>query len=124
MKQIKFNSEYPLKKRRLRKIIKKLFPVTLIIGVLIALALFLTAKSSSDSVVSYFLSGTGLKSNNGMVNVLLLGISGGGHDGPNLTDTIMVASYNLKTNKLHSPALVGGRLVSPLPLSQNIYITK
>lgn len=30
----------------------------------------------------------------GRVNILLLGIGGGNHDGANLTDTIMVASYN------------------------------
>lgn len=102
MKPIKFpNHENPLKMRRVRKILKKLSPFVIIIGILIAIALFLTAKSSSDSVVSYILSGVGLKSNNGMVNVLLLGTAGGGHDGPNLTDTIMVASYNLKTNKLY-----------------------
>lgn len=102
MKPIKFKSEQnPVKLKRVRKIIRKFLPVGIIIGILIAIALFLLAKSSSDSVVSYILSGTSLKSNNGMINVLLLGTAGANHDGPNLTDTIMVASYNLKTNKLH-----------------------
>ncbi|MCL4366915.1 LCP family protein [Patescibacteria group bacterium] len=41
-----------------------------------------------------------LKESNGRVNVLLLGISGGNHDGPNLTDTIMVASYDTQNGKL------------------------
>lgn len=36
----------------------------------------------------------GLKSDNGRTNVLLLGIGGKGHDGPDLTDTIMVASID------------------------------
>lgn len=102
MKPIKFKSQQnPAKLRRVRKIIRKFLPVGIIIGILISVALFLSAKSSSDSVVNYILSGTGLKSNNGMVDILLLGTAGGGHDGPNLTDTIMVASYNLKINKLY-----------------------
>ena len=42
-----------------------------------------------------------LKSTNDRVNILLLGIAGGAHDGRDLTDTIMVASYNLKTNKVY-----------------------
>ncbi len=92
MKPIRFKS---------RQTSRKFLPIGVVIGILLSIALFLSAKSSSDSVVSYIFSGTGLKSNNGMVNVLLLGTAGGGHDGPNLTDTIMVASYNLKTNKLY-----------------------
>jgi LCP family protein required for cell wall assembly len=34
------------------------------------------------------------------VNILLLGIGGAGHEGPNLTDTILIASINKKTKKL------------------------
>lgn len=33
----------------------------------------------------------------GRTNILILGIGGEGHDGPNLTDTIILASYNQKT---------------------------
>lgn len=38
------------------------------------------------------------KKNDDRVNIVLLGKAGGNHDGPNLTDSIVVASYNLKTN--------------------------
>ncbi len=37
-----------------------------------------------------------LKNVNGVTNILLLGIGGGTHDGPNLTDTIILASLNPK----------------------------
>ncbi len=37
---------------------------------------------------------TGLKSDNNRINVLLLGIGGKGHDGPDLTDTIILASID------------------------------
>ena len=42
--------------------------------------------------------GASLKENNGLTNVLLLGIGGGTHDGPDLTDTIILASINWKKN--------------------------
>lgn len=37
---------------------------------------------------------TGLKSDRGRINVLLLGIGGQGHQGPNLSDTMILASIN------------------------------
>lgn len=37
---------------------------------------------------------TGLKSEKGRTNILLLGIGGDGHDGPDLTDTIILASVD------------------------------
>lgn len=44
--------------------------------------------------------GATLKETNGRTNVLLLGIGGGTHDGPSLTDTIILASIEWKTNKV------------------------
>lgn len=44
--------------------------------------------------------GTVIKEVNGKTNVLLLGIGGGSHEGPNLTDTIMLASIDWKKNKV------------------------
>lgn len=41
-----------------------------------------------------------LKKVDGTVNILILGIPGGKHDGPNLSDSIIVAHYDFKTNKL------------------------
>jgi len=41
-----------------------------------------------------------LKNSNERINILLLGIAGKGRAGTNLTDTIMVASLNLKTNQM------------------------
>ncbi len=46
---------------------------------------------------------SGIKSDNGRTNILLLGTGGEGHDGPNLTDTIILASID-KDGK--DPALV------------------
>ncbi|MDE2590847.1 MAG: LCP family protein, partial [Patescibacteria group bacterium] len=41
-----------------------------------------------------------IEQTNGMTNILLLGIGGGTHDGPNLTDTIIFASINQKANTI------------------------
>ncbi len=41
-----------------------------------------------------------LASTNGKTNILLLGIGGGTHDGPNLTDTMILASIDVKVNKV------------------------
>jgi LCP family protein required for cell wall assembly len=40
------------------------------------------------------------KEGDGRVNILLMGIGGDGHDGPDLTDTIMVASLDPETDKM------------------------
>lgn len=89
-----------LKIRRVKRIFKKLFPWILVIGIFMALAIFLTTFSGTSSYITSLISGTSLKSSEGRVNMLFLGIAGGRHDGSNLTDTIMVASYNLKANEV------------------------
>jgi LCP family protein required for cell wall assembly len=42
----------------------------------------------------------GLKTYDNHVNILFLGIAGANHDGPNLSDSIVVLSYDLKNNNL------------------------
>lgn len=56
---------------------------------------------ASSSVFQFVFSGTNsLKQSDGLVNVLLLGNGGGNHDGAELTDSMIVASYNLKTHNV------------------------
>lgn len=95
------NSLRPLKFGKSKKISKKFLPLVLVVGVLIALAVFFITSSGTGFSVNTMLSGTSLKSTDSVVNVLLLGIAGGTHDGSSLTDTIMVFSYNLKTNQVN-----------------------
>lgn len=97
---LRLNSS-PQKAKRVKQVLKKLIPVALVIAVLISLAIFLTTLSGSDTIVNFIFSPDNLKSTNNRVNVLLLGIAGGAHQGSDLTDTIMVASYNLKTNQVY-----------------------
>lgn len=91
----------PFKVRRVKNILKKLVPFTLIIGIFIGLAVFLATLSGSTTIVNIPFLGPPLKNTEGKINILFLGIAGGLHEGANLTDTIMVASYNLKTNKAY-----------------------
>ncbi|MFH0749999.1 MAG: LCP family protein [Candidatus Gottesmanbacteria bacterium] len=44
--------------------------------------------------------GASLKSTDDRVNILLLGMAGGMHEGPDLTDTIIVASFHLKNRSI------------------------
>ena len=89
------------KVRKVKSAFRKLIPFCLIIGIFIALAIFLSSLSGSTTVVNLPFLGNGLKSSDNRVNILFLGIAGGAHDGASLTDTIMVTSYNLKTNQLY-----------------------
>ncbi|MFA6532566.1 MAG: LCP family protein [Patescibacteria group bacterium] len=52
------------------------------------------------SPIKTLLSLDGLKSYNNRVNILFLGIAGADREGPNLSDSIVVLSYDLKTNHL------------------------
>ncbi len=89
------------KKRGLKRTLRRFIPTILVVAVFICLAIFIATYSSGSSVFNYIFSGSSLNSSDNKVNILLLGIAGGTHDGANLTDTIMVASYNLKTNELY-----------------------
>ncbi|MDO9027346.1 MAG: LCP family protein [Candidatus Roizmanbacteria bacterium] len=61
--------------------------------------LFVT-KTLKVSPLKTLFSIDGLKTYNNHVNILFLGIAGEDRDGPNLSDSIVVVSYNLKTNHL------------------------
>lgn len=60
-----------------------------------------------------------LKNENGRTNVLLLGIGGGTHDGPNLTDSIMVLSVKTKFGDSEEKNLPPVTLIS---LPRDIYV--
>ncbi|TSC87554.1 MAG: Cell envelope-related transcriptional attenuator [Microgenomates group bacterium Gr01-1014_7] len=91
----------PIKVRKVKRIITKLFPFVLVISLLTVLSIFLITLSGSNTVINFNWPGNPFKSTGGRVNILLLGIAGGTHDGSNLTDTIMVASYNFKTSQVY-----------------------
>ena len=82
---------------------KKIIPI--IIGIIL-LAVVGKLIASNLNTFSFlfqlaFNRGIQLKQNTkSQINVLLLGIGGGNHDGPNLTDTIMIANIDQKNDKV------------------------
>lgn len=102
MKPIKLDGkENLLKFKHAKKVLKKFLPILILITVFLIIALFISTKSGSNAVVNFITSSNSLKTTGGRVNILLLGIPGGAHGGSSLTDTIMVASYDLKTKQAY-----------------------
>lgn len=106
--------------------LKKYKKLLLAIGFLIFLSLAIAIFSGPGSTFSYiFGGGLGIKNENGRVNILLLGNAGEMHDGPYLTDTIMVASINLKTTKIELISLPRDLWLDQYKLKLNaVYATK
>jgi LCP family protein required for cell wall assembly len=74
--------------------------VGLIVIILVGRFLLTTAAFIPFFFELLFNKNIDLKNKDDDVNVLLLGIAGGDHDGPQLTDTIIFSSLNTKTNKI------------------------
>lgn len=92
--------------KKSRKVIKRFIPVLLIVASVVFFAIVHAILSGPTEVVKTFFPGlTGLRSADNKVNILLLGLAGGRHDGAYLTDTVMVASYNLKTHQAYMISL-------------------
>jgi LCP family protein required for cell wall assembly len=76
----------------------------IVVGIFVAiLAIIFIAKTVSYYPFLFqlfFDKGVNLKQNDSRINILILGIGGGDHEGPNLTDTIILANLNEKDNKV------------------------
>lgn len=87
-------NQSPKKKRPILKIFFLTFVfLILTIGIFKLLHLNKIFVQAPQSVVQ-LITDTGLKSDNNRVNALVLGIGGPGHDGPYLTDTMILASID------------------------------
>lgn len=82
------------------KLILVTFVILTVIAILIRPYYLFVTKTLHVSPVKTLLSFDGLKKYNNRVNILFLGIAGADHEGPNLSDSIVVASYDLKDNHL------------------------
>lgn len=76
----------------------------IIVGIFVAiLVIFFIAKTASFYPFLFqlfFDKGVNLKQTDNKINILILGIGGGNHEGPNLTDTIILANLNEDDNKV------------------------
>ena len=87
-------------KRKSRKLFKKLMPGFTIAGIIL-LAIFIISFLKGPEEFRFILQGSGLRSTDNKINILLLGNAGGKHQGSDLTDTVMMASINQKTNQVY-----------------------
>ena len=60
---------------------------------------FLT-KTLQISPFSLLISDSNLETVDNKINILVMGIGGGSHDGPNLTDSMMIIHYDFNTNTI------------------------
>lgn len=81
---------------------KKLFIVLFaLVGIIILGKIVVTGFKYSPVLFQLaFNKDVSLKKSNDSINILLLGIGGGKHEGPNLSDTIIFASINRENNKI------------------------
>jgi len=86
------------------RVLKKFKPVLFVASILIAAVLIWSFFSASSAVFKFAYSslvpGSKIQSTDGRVNILLLGMAGGKYDGAYLTDSIIVASYEMKSHNL------------------------
>ncbi len=90
--------------RRRKKINKKAKLILFFIIGIVVLSFIWSFFRSSSSVFNYSVGGVfqqdPFSGTDGRLNVLLLGNAGGKHDGAELTDSIIVASYHLKSGQV------------------------
>ena len=76
--------------------LKKIFTVIIILGVLGFVVWYKLKPYVPSPTKIIFQQSPTVQETNGRTNILLLGTGGENHDGPNLTDTIIFASINVK----------------------------
>jgi LCP family protein required for cell wall assembly len=99
----KLNMKSPIEPRRKGVRRKKRWWILGISVLIIGLFVWFMTHSSGQQVFQFAMSAAGgptIKSTDDRVNVLLLGLAGGKHDGATLTDSIIIASYHMKSNKV------------------------
>jgi len=82
------------------KLLAIFITVAVILTIIIRPYYIFTDKTLNISPLKTLLGRSSLITYNNQVNILLLGIAGDNHDGPNLSDSIIVANYNFVTNKI------------------------
>jgi LCP family protein required for cell wall assembly len=78
-------------------------PLILVAIIVVILAIFVVKTASVYPFLFQLLFNRGInlkQTTDSRVNILLLGIGGGSHDGPNLTDTIIMVSLDPKNDKV------------------------
>lgn len=99
IQQHSLNSYNMPKKHPIRKKIGLLFLIFFLVVIIWGIASFFVHFGTTASHILLH-PAPSLRESDGRVNVLLLGIGGGTHDGPDLTDTIIYAGLDAKDQKI------------------------
>lgn len=94
MKHRSFLKSFKMRRKR---------PLILLAIIVVILAIFVVKTASVYPFLFQLVFNRGINlktTTDNRINILLLGIGGGSHDGPNLTDTIIFASLDPKNNKV------------------------
>lgn len=93
------NVEHPRHRKKGRK--RFWWLAAAILLAILAFFIWGVFQTTGNAVFNYaFSNGPTYKSTDDRINVLLLGLAGGKHDGTLLTDSIIIASYSLKSHKV------------------------
>jgi len=98
LKSLKFKNSSFGKKNRQSAFIK-IAVLLVVLGIIFYAVWWFFTSTPGASVIELAFNRNKIEQTEDKVNVLLLGNAGGKHDGATLTDSIIVASYNTKTNK-------------------------
>src|ERR1035437_10005599 len=85
------------------KMPKRKRPLILVAIIVVILAIFVVKTANVYPFLFQLLFNRGInlkQTTDNRINILLLGTGGGNHDGPNLTDTIILASLHQKKDKV------------------------
>lgn len=83
------------------KMHRKALFILIAVVILVGFFVFKTSGMYPFLFQLIFNRGVELKQTDNRINILILGIGGGTHDGPNLTDTIILASLDPQNNKVN-----------------------
>ena len=100
--------EVPSKKEKLNigKIILRIILSIIILTVLAACAFLIKHPEVSKALYNFTFAPTDqISSNNGKVNILLMGKSGANHDGADLTDTLILISVPLESEEIKTVSI-------------------
>lgn len=80
---------------------KKALFIIAVVVILVGIFVFKTSSAYPFLFQLIFNRSIELKHTDSKINILILGIGGGSHEGPNLTDTIILASLDSQNNKVN-----------------------
>ncbi len=99
----KLNMKSPVENKTRSRSKKRWWITSVVLMLILGLFVWFMNHSTGKQVFEFAMSaasGPSIKSTDDRVNILLLGLAGGNHDGATLTDSIIVASYSLKSHKV------------------------